>query len=93
MLLHAHSIDAIGLCETRLDNKAIDSNVSIAGCRVFRNDRNLNGGGVAICIKEDFPEPSIKLKSDALELLVLEHAPESSKSFYMACWYRPPTSG
>ena len=59
MLLHEHSIEAIGLCETRLDNKVTDSNASIAGYRVFRNDRNRNGGGVAICIKEDFPELSI----------------------------------
>ena len=52
-LLHENCIDAIGLCETRLDSKVTDSNVSIAGCRIFRNDRNLNGGGAAIYIKED----------------------------------------
>ena len=33
------------------------------------------------------------MKSDTLELLVLELAIKHSKSFYLACWYRPPTSG
>ena len=93
MLLHENSIDAFGLYETRLDNKVTDSNASIAGYRDFSNDRDLNGGGLAICIKEDFPELSVRLKSDALGLLVLELAPKHSKYFYLACWYRPPTSG
>ena len=61
--------------------------------KIFRNDRDLNGGGVAIYVKESKPEPSVKLKSDSLELLVLELAPKNSKSFFVACWYRPPTSG
>ena len=33
----------------------------------------------------------MKLKSDALELLVLEIASKHSKSFYLASWYRPLT--
>ena len=93
VLLHDNDIDVIGLCETRLDEKVPDSDVSIAGYKIFRNDRDLNGGGVAIYIKENFAEPSVKLKSDSLELLVLELAPKNSKSFFVACWYRPPTSG
>ena len=93
VLLHDNDIDVIGLCETRLDEKVPDSDVSIAGYKIFRNDRDLNGGGVAIYVKENFPEPSVKLKSDSLELLVLELASKNSKSFFVACWYRPPTSG
>ena len=93
VLLHDNDIDVIGLCETRLDEKVADSDVSIAGYKIFRNDRDLNGGGVAIYVKESFPEPSVKLKSDSLELLVLELVPKNSESFFLACWYRPPTSG
>ena len=80
MLLDEHSIDAVGLCETKLDNKFRDSNVSIAGYRVFRNEQILNRAGAAMYVK-DFPEHSIKVKSDTLEPLVLEPAPENSKSF------------
>ncbi len=85
-------IDIIGLCETRLDYKLEDSNVSITGYKIFRNDRNLNGGRVAIYVNESLPEPSIKLRSDSLELLVLEFSPKHSKFFLLACWHRPPTS-
>ena len=60
---------------------------------MFRNDRDMNGGGAAIYVKESFPEPSVKLKSASLELLVLELAPKNSKSFFLACRYRSPTSG
>ena len=62
ILLHDNDIDVIGLCETRLDEKVADSDVSIAGYTIFRNDRDMNGGGVAIYVKESFPEPSVKLK-------------------------------
>ena len=81
-MLHDNDIDVIGLCETRLDETVTDSDVSIAGYKIFRNDRDLNGGGVAIYVKESFPEPSVKLKSDSLELLVLELAPKNTKSFF-----------
>ena len=84
VLLHENTIDAIGLWETRLDNKVTDSTVSIEGYRVFRHHRELIVGDVAIYLKEDFLEHSIKLKSDVLELLVLELAPQHSK---------PPISG
>ena len=93
MLLHDNEIDLIGLCETRLHEKVADSDISIAGYKILRNDRDLNGGGVAMYVKESFPEPSVKLKSDSLELLVLELVPKNRKSFFLACWYRPPISG
>ena len=53
-----------------------DSDVSITGYKILRNDQDLNRGGVAIYVKESLPEPSIKLKSASLELLVLELKPE-----------------
>ena len=63
------------------------------GCRVFWKDRKLNKGRIAIYMKEYFPELSLKLKNNALYLLVLELAPKYSKHSYLSCWYRLPTSG
>ena len=57
-----------------------------------RNDRDANGGGVAIYVKDSLPEPIIELKSDKLELLSLRIKPKNAKSFIFVCWYRPPTS-
>ena len=93
VLLHDNGIDVIGLCEARLDNKVADSDVSIAGFKIFRNDQNLDGGGVVSYEKECFPEPSFKLKSDSLKLLVLELTPKNSKSFFLESLYRHSTPG
>ena len=67
--------------------------VSIEGYRIFRNDRDANGGGVAIYVKNSLPEPKVKLKSENLELLSVEISPGRAKPFLLVCWYRPPTCG
>ena len=91
-MLNDHDIDIIGLSETRLDKTISDSEVSISGYNIFRNDRNLNGGGVAIYVKASLPEPTVRIKSENLELISLEIAPKHAKPFLVVCWYRPPTA-
>ena len=51
-----------------------------------------NGGGVAIYVKDSLPAPTIKLRSDKIELLSLEIKPKNARSFFLVCWYRPPTA-
>ena len=68
------------------------SSVMIEGYNIYRNDRNQQGGGVAFYVKETIPDPIIKIKSDSLEIICLEVAPKNGKSFYVICWYRPPTN-
>lgn len=72
LLLHNREIDIIGLSETRLDERISDSEASIPGYHIIRNDRNINGAGVAIYIKDTVPSPVMKYKCDDLELLCLE---------------------
>ena len=68
--------------------------VSIEGYRMYRKDRDCNGGGVAMYVKESLPEPAIKLTSDKLELIALEVSPsDHARPFAIVCWYRPPTAG
>ena len=76
----------------RLDTNGQDYELAIEGYKIFRNDRDANGGGVAIYVKDSLPEPIIELKSDKLELLSLRIKPKNAKSFIFVCWYRPPTS-
>ena len=64
IILHDNDIDIIGLSETRLDENIGDAEVSIEGYKIFRNDRNANGGGVAIYVKDTLPEPKIKQNCD-----------------------------
>ena len=94
MILRDNDIDIIGLSETRLDKTIPDSVVSIEGYRIYRKDRDCNGGGVAMKVKESLPEPTIKLSSDKLELIALEVSPsDHARPSVIVCWYHPPTAG
>ncbi len=92
-MLADNNIDIIGLNETRLDETVRDSDVNINGYNIYRNDRNANGGGVAMYVKDNISDPIIKIKSDKLELLALEFTANHAKPFLVMCWYRPPTPG
>lgn len=94
LVLHNNDIDVIGLSETRLAKTVPDSVVSIEGYRIYRNDRDANGGGVAMYVKESLPEATIKVASNKLELIALEVSPSNhARPFHIVCWYRPPTAG
>ena len=80
IVLNDHDIDIIGLNETRLDETISDSEVSISGYNIFRNDHDVNRGGVAIYVKASLPEPTVKVKSENLELISLEIAPQNIKN-------------
>ena len=45
VILHDNDIDIIGLSKTRLDKNIKDCELAIEGCKIFRNDRDANGGG------------------------------------------------
>ena len=47
-MLNSNDIDIIGLSETRLDKTVSDSEVCINGYNIFRNDRDVNGGGLEV---------------------------------------------
>ena len=91
--LKDQDFDIIGLSETRLDSEITDNEVKIDGYNLFRRDRNRNGGGVDIYVKESLPPPVVKLKSDTLELISLEIKKNHAKPFLVVCWYRPLTDG
>ena len=68
-MLSDNDIDIIDLSKTRLDKTISDSEVSINGYNIFRNDRDKNGGGVAIYVKAGLPEPTIRTESETLEVI------------------------
>ena len=73
-------------CEPKLLHQ-----IHIDGYQIFRNDRNLDGGGVAFYVKDSLTDVKVKLKSDELELLCLEITPRNAKGMFLLNWYRPPT--
>eukprot|EP00794_Sanderia_malayensis_P002566 gene2566-biopygen2105 len=81
IVLADNNIDIIGLNETPLDETVRDSDVNINGYNIYRNDRNANGGGVAMYVKENISDPILKIKSDKLELLALEFTANHGQTF------------
>jgi len=64
------------------------------GIGYIGNDRDSNGGGVAVYVRVNPPEPITKIKSDKLKLISLEVSQNiHAKSLHIVCWYRPPTAG
>ena len=78
-MLNENQIDIIGVNETRLNQTIKDQEIHIDGYQIFRNDRNLDGGGVTFYVKDSLTDVKVKLKSDELELLCLEITPCNAK--------------
>ena len=83
IILRDYNIDILTLNEKRLEPLIDDKEVTIPGYKIYRNDRNKNGGGVANYVKDDLPEPKVTLKSSNLELLCLEFTPRHAKAFFV----------
>ena len=88
---HNCKFDIICLSETMLDGTIQDYEVNVNGYEVIRKDRNRNGGGVAIYIRNCI---SYKLRPDLdhanLESITIEIFKPKAKSFLINTWYRPP---
>ena len=89
IVLNDNDIDIISLSKTQLDKTIKESEASINDYNIFRNDRDKNGRGVAIYVKASLLEPTVRMKSESLELISLEIAPKHAKSFPIVCWCRP----
>ena len=88
--MQSKSLDVLTVNETRLDISVLDCEVEIPGYDIVRLDRNRNGGGVAIFIRENisyFIRQDLVI--DTLELLCIEVRKQKSKPFLIATWYRP----
>ena len=59
----------------------------IEGYKIFGN---VNGGGVAIYVKDFFDVIQVERQMDSMELLSLEVKPKKAKVFFLVSWYRLP---
>ena len=93
LLVENKKIDILVVNETKINDKVEDQLIAIDDFSLKRCDRNRNGGGVALYVKntvnfkprEDFPNKS-------LELVCIEVEPKNSLPFIILGWYRPPNS-
>ena len=85
--------DIICLNETLLDETINDHEVNIIGYEILRKDRNRNGGGVAVYVRNTINYISrTELDTDYLETITVEISKPRSKPFIVNCMYRPPNS-
>ncbi len=54
-LINNEKINVLAVSETLLDHSITDMGVGISGYNIFRSDRNIFGGGVAIYIQNHIP--------------------------------------
>ena len=88
-----NNIDVLIVTETKLDSSFPSGQFLIDGfAKSFRRDRNKNGGGVMIFIRDDIPSKEIKvnfLPSD-IECLFIELNIRKAKWLVVGC-YHPPS--
>ena len=92
-MLCKQNIKILCLCETKLDSSVSNSEIDVEGFRAIRTDRNRNGGGILIYIKENILF-NIKhdLTLECLELMCVEICIQKQKPFLIVYWYIPPNS-
>ena len=81
----------ISLSETWLDDSVLDNEIFISDYCLLHCDRNRNGGGVCMYIRNDIPfSHRHDLGSDDLELLCCDLLLPKSKPIVVGVCYRPP---
>ena len=67
-MLH-NNLDILLISETKVDSSFPTAQFQIEGYATYRLDRNTNGGGILLYIREDIP--STLLNSDLLKVFLL----------------------
>ena len=93
LLLDEAKINILTMCETRLDGSVSDNEICIDGYNIVRNDRNRNGGGVIMYIRNtvDF-KILAEYQNHDLEIICIQVNLYKEKPFILMSWYRPPDS-
>jgi len=84
----------LSINETWLDNSITDSALYIPGFNIFRNDRNRNGGGVALYVRSEFHATHLPMPVEASDIEALFIRTKSTKfdPITIGSVYRPPGS-
>ena len=91
-LLGRTKASIFAVTETWLDRTVGDGEIHVPGFSVVRQDRNRQGGGVALYIKNDITfNPRPDLAVDGLEATWIELLFPRSKGILVCSCYRPPT--
>ena len=86
-------IDVLAINETHLSNEISSDRVKIPGYEFIRKDRNRNGGGVGIYVRNTLSANERgDLNIDTIEGICIEVKKPKAKPFAILACYRPPGS-
>ena len=87
-----HKVDIIVIAESKLDHTFPDSSFRISGYnKPFRKDRNRNGGGILVFIRDDILCIELQINFfNEFEAFFVEINRSHSKWLFVAC-YHPPS--
>ena len=87
------TVDILAINDTRLDSSIQNGEVSIPGYTLERKDRNRNGGGVALYIRDSINyKRLIDLPDDNMRLISIQESKAKANQFIVSTWYRPQRS-
>ena len=88
IMLTKYPFDILGINETKLDSSILDSEINIDGYIIIRKDRNRNGSGIALCIRNNIScseRNDLTLGLGNLEMICLEINKVNCRSFFIKC--------
>lgn len=92
-ILKEQNVHIMAISETHLDSTISSFLLNIDGYNICRQDRNINGGGVAIYVKSQIP---VRVREDlgsiGVEVIWLQVQLPSLKPVFIGCCYRPPNA-
>ena len=85
--------DVLAINVTKIESSITSGLIRVDGYNLERNDRNKNGGGVALYIQNNI---NYVVRDDLvpnnLEIIAIEISKPKAKPFIVSTWYRPPNS-
>ena len=88
-----NNFDILAINETKLDQFDSDSFINISVYTCIRKNRNKDGGGVCIYIRDtiDFKR-KLSFEQGDLEMISIKVSKPNTSPFLLTTWYRPPKS-
>ena len=89
MSLIKNNVDILMISQTKLDESFPDGQFTVKGCsKPFRLDRNKNGGGIMLYVREDIPARLISVEKSPIEAMFIEINLRNRKLLF-CCSYNP----
>ena len=81
------NVDILLISETKIDSSFPAAQFNMNGFTTYRRDRNINGGGIILYVREDIPSSLLK-KDTSIEALYVE-INVRKKKWLIGCSYNP----